>query len=136
MTLTGTGFTAGSQAACPAIADTTFVSPTQLTVQIPSDLDGPDGGTTPIGVFVMNADGATSGVQLFTVNFPASMLQSWTSIANVCGELPGFQRGGQISDDQIQNWIISIAQMIASAMLRRGLPPVVAWCRDYFGTHA
>jgi hypothetical protein len=122
VTLTGAGFTAGSRAACPALAPTTYLSAVSMTVQVPVDLAGPAGGTIPVGIFVVDPDGTISAVQIFTVQFPDSKLQSWTSIGSVCGEVPGFQRGGQIDDRQIQVWIESIAQEIAGLMLRRGLP--------------
>jgi hypothetical protein len=74
-----------------------------------------------VGVYVIGADGNTSAVQLFAVNFPPATIQAWSTIDAVCGEVPGFQRGGQIADGQITTWLTSIAQSIASAMLRRGL---------------
>src|SRR5580700_8307783 len=119
--LTGSGFTAGSQVGCPALVATTFVSATQLTAVIPPNIGGPAGGSTAVGVFVMNADGSTSGVVMFQVQFPPSQLQSWTTVDAVCGEVPGFARGGQISDTQIANWIASVRQSITGAMLGRGL---------------
>lgn len=75
-----------------------------------------------VGVYVIGSDGSVSAVQLFTINFLAPVLQSWTTIEAVSGEVPGFQRGGQITDDQIKTWLTSIAQAIAGALLRRGLP--------------
>jgi hypothetical protein len=122
VTLTGAGFQAGSLAACPALAPTVYVSANQLTVQLPVDLAGPAGGSMPIGIFVVDPNGTTSAVQMFTVEFPVDRLQAWTTIDAVCGEVPGFQRGGQIDDGQIQRWIGSTAQEIAGLMLRRGLP--------------
>ena len=73
-------------------------------------------------VFVQNADGSISNMLQFTVIFPAVNLQAWTSIDQVVGEVPGFQRGGNISDDTINNWIRSISQSVSSCLLRRGLP--------------
>lgn len=47
---------------------------------------------------------------------------SWTAIDKVCGEVPGFKRGGtRITDTHIGQWIDSVAQSIAAAMMRRGL---------------
>jgi len=122
VTLTGAGFDASSQAACPTLQPTTLVSATQLTAAIPADLAGAAGSSMAVGVFVVGGDGSTSAVCMFTVEFPASQLQTWTTIDAVTGEVPGFMRGGQISDDQIQTWMSSIAQAIAGVMLRRGLP--------------
>jgi len=121
VTLTGTGFTAGSQVACPVLVPTVFVSATQLTAQIP-DLTGDPGQSISVGVTVVNPDGTISGALVFTVQFPADTTQSWTTVSAVAGEVPGFQRNGQISDQQIQTWITSVAQSIAAAMLRRDLP--------------
>jgi hypothetical protein len=120
VTCVGTGFTAGSQVGCPAIAATTFVDAQTLTAAIP-DMMGPAGGSVPASVFVVNPDGFTSLPLMFTVQFPAAALQTWTSIQAVAGELPAFQRGGSTKDAQIQTWIESIAQSIAGIMLRRGL---------------
>jgi IPT/TIG domain len=122
LTLNGTGFTAGSQAACPDLVATTYVSATQLTAAMDPDLAGPAGGSMALAVFVQNPDGTVSASLPFTVAFPAATLQTWTSIESVTGEVPGFARGGQIGDSQIQTWIESIAQQIAGVMLRRGLP--------------
>lgn len=121
ITLTGSGFTAASQVGCPALQPTTYVSGVQLAAAIPAGIDGPSGGSTAIAVFVMNADGSTSSVVMFTVQFPAAQLQAWTTADQVCGEVPGFARGGAITDDQIQNWIASVRQSISGAMLARGL---------------
>jgi len=126
ITLTGAGFDAGSQACCPTAVPTTLVSPTQLTAAIPAQLSGPDGGTMPIGVFVLGDDGSTSAVVIFTVQFAPVKLQAWTTVDAVCGEVPGFQRGGRITDDNIQTWIRSIAQNIAAEMVRRGLSLIPA----------
>ena len=122
MTLLGTGFDASSQAACPTLQPTTLVSATQLTARIAADLAGPSGGSMPVGVFVMGGDGSVSAVLMFRVEFPAAQLQTWTTLEAVCGEVPGFARGGQIPDAQIQVWMASTAQPIAAAMARRGLP--------------
>jgi hypothetical protein len=43
-------------------------------------------------------------------------------VVAVAGEVPGFQRGGNIANTQIANWIRTTAQEINGAMLRRGLP--------------
>jgi hypothetical protein len=119
--LTGSGFTAASQVGCPALVATAFVSATQITAAIPANLSGPAGGSTAIGIFVFNADGTTSGVVMFLVEFPPNQMQAWTTVDAVCGEVPGFARGGQISDTQISNWIASVRQSITGAMLGRGL---------------
>jgi hypothetical protein len=44
----------------------------------------------------------------------------------VAGEVPGFVRGGRISDAGITNWMGSVAQQINAALLRRGLPLTAA----------
>lgn len=119
--LTGAGFDAGSQVCCPTVQPTAFVSSTQLTAVIPAQLAGPDGGTTQIGVFVLGDDGSISSVVLFSVQFPPAKLQAWTTVDAVTAEVPGFKRGGVISDDSIGTWIRSIAQNIAAEMVRRGL---------------
>jgi hypothetical protein len=43
----------------------------------------------------------------------------------VAGEVPGFERGGQISDDMIQRWIENAAQIVNGVMLKRGLDPTL-----------
>jgi len=123
ITCLGSGFDAGAQVGCPALAETTFVSAAELEAAIPADLVGPAGGSAVVSVFVQNEDGSRSAIVSFTVNFPypASTLQSWTNIEAVCGEVPGFRRGGQVQDSAIEGWMRSIAQSIAGAMLRRGL---------------
>jgi hypothetical protein len=100
---------------------TTYVDPTSLTATIPEDLMGAGGTSLAIAVWVMEADGSHSGTVVFTVEFPATELQTWTTVEAVCGEIPGFQRGGRIKDEQILVWMRSIAQSIAGVMLRRGL---------------
>jgi hypothetical protein len=121
ITLTGTGFDATSQVACPVLVPTTLAPPNQLTATVPEDLEGADGASLALGVYVRNGDGSASLALPFTVLFPATHQQSWTDVVRVCGEVPGFQRGGNIADTQIQTWIESVAQSIAGAMLRRGL---------------
>ena len=49
-------------------------------------------------------------------------MASWTTIDAVVGEVPGFARGGVISDTQIATWIVTVSQSVAGALLRRGLP--------------
>jgi len=122
ITLTGAGFDVGSQAGCPALVATTFVDANTLTAEIPAELAGAAGTETAIAVFVQNSDGSTSTVRMFTVQFPASRLQAWTTVAAVAGEVPGFARGGAIADSKINDWIRSVAQQINGAMLKRGLP--------------
>jgi hypothetical protein len=120
VTCVGTGFAPGSQVGCPTLVPTTYVDAQTVTAAIP-EVAGPAGGSMMVGVFVVNGDGTSTGVLAFTVQFPATALQTWTSIEAVCGEVNGFARGGKIGDAQIQRWIESIAQSIAGAMLRRGL---------------
>lgn len=121
ITCLGAGFDAGAQVGCPTLQPTTLVDSGTLTAVVPEDLSGADGSSTPIAVFVLGSDGSTSAVQLFTVQFAATRLQSWTTLDAVVGEVPGFSRGGRITDDQIQTWIRSVAQEIAAEMFRRGL---------------
>jgi hypothetical protein len=121
LTLTGSGFTPQSQAGCPSLVPTTYVSATELQAAIPADLAGPANSSQQIAVFVTNADGTTSTVCMFTVEFPATTLQTWTTIDAVCGEVPGFERGGTIQDEQILTWMRSVAQAIAAVMFKRGL---------------
>jgi hypothetical protein len=120
ITCTGTGFDAGAQVGCPTLVATTFVNATTLQATIPWGLAGPAGGSIQVAVYVLGSDGSTSGVVMFTVNFP-TLLQAWTTLDEVVGEVPGFQRGGQIKDVQINTWIRSVAQEIAAEMMRRGL---------------
>jgi hypothetical protein len=120
ITCTGTGFDAGAQVGCPTLVATTCVNSTTLTAAIPWGVSGPAGGSAQIGVYVLGSDGSTSAVLMFTVEFP-SLLQSWTKLDPVVGEVPGFQRGGLIKDSQINTWIRSVAQEIAAEMMRRGL---------------
>jgi hypothetical protein len=122
VTLAGAGFTSGSQAACPSLVATTYVDAGTLTAAIPADVTGPAGGSVVVNVFVQNDDGTVSAALPFTVLFPATLLQTWTTIDAVCGEVSGFKRGGSVSDDQINIWMRSIAQTIAAVMLKRGLP--------------
>jgi IPT/TIG domain len=121
ITCLGSGFTAASQVSCPTLVPTTYVDAGTLTAELPHGIEGPGGGSTQIGVYVMNADGSTSNVVIFTVLFPQTKLQAWTSAERVCSEVPGFKRGGQITDTQINTWIRSVAQEVAAALLRRGL---------------
>lgn len=121
ITCLGAGFTAGCQVGCPTLVPTELVNSGTLTAAIPADLAGPDGGTTAIAVFVVAADGSTSTVAMFTVQFPPARLQAWTTVDAVVAEVPGFARGGRITDGNIQTWIRSIAQEIAAEMTRRGL---------------
>jgi hypothetical protein len=120
ITLTGSGFTAASQVGCPSLVATTYVSATELTASIPPDIEGPSGGSLQVAVFVSNADGTTSTVQMFTVYFPADLLQAYATLDAVVGEVPGFARGGQISDDTINGWIRSASQAVNGTLLRRG----------------
>lgn len=121
--ITGTGFDPGARVACPSLVPTVNTSSTQLGATIPA-LEGPEqgGGSMVVAVFVQNADSSTSNIVLFTVIFPATALQSWTTIDQVVGEIPQFARGGQIPDKTIQNWMASVSQTVSSCLLRRGLP--------------
>jgi hypothetical protein len=120
----GSGFDAGAQVGCPDLVATTFVSATELRATIPADMAGAAGGSAIASVFVQNEDGSRSEIVPFAVAFPypASTLQSFTCIDSVCGEIPGFRRNGRIQDATVEGWMRSIAQLIAGAMLRRGLP--------------
>ena len=121
ITATGAGFISGARIALPAFIPTTFVSVTQLTATIPTDLLAPGAPSLALSVFVENPDGLRSSSLTFTVVF-APLAQRWTTVDLVSREVPGFHRGGRIDDSTIENWIRSIAQSIAGAMLRRGLP--------------
>jgi len=120
ITCVGTGFAPGSQVGCPTLVPTTYVSATQVTAAIPA-VAGAAGTNLQIAVAVWNADGSVSNSLMFTVVFPPAKLQAWTDVDAVCGEIPGFARGGRIQDSQVQTWIRSVAQEIAAEMLRRGL---------------
>jgi hypothetical protein len=100
---------------------TTYVDAGTVTAEIPAELAGAGGTSLAIAVFVRNADGSVSGTQVFTVLFPAAVLQAWTTVALVAAETPGFQRNGRIKDADIQTWIRSVGQEVAAEMMRRGL---------------
>lgn len=121
ITATGAGFISGARLALPAFIPTTFVSAVQLTAAIPADLLASGAPSLALSVFVQNPDGLRSAALTFTVVF-APLAQAWTTVDRVAKEVPGFHRGGRIDDATIENWIRSIAQSIAGAMLRRGLP--------------
>ena len=121
ITLAGTGFAAGARVGCPALVPAAFVSSTQLTAVIPSDIVGPEGGTMAVAVFVLNPDGGMSGTQLFTVQFPRTALQTWTTVELVCAEVPEFVRNTRVDDATILNWMRSIAQTVCGVMLKRGM---------------
>jgi hypothetical protein len=123
ITCLGSGFDAAAQVGCPALVATTFVSAGELRAVIPADLAGPAGGSVVVSVFVQNVDAARSAILPFTVQFPypISTLQGWTNIEAVAAEVPGFKRAGRIQDPTIEQWIRSVAQAIAGAMMRRGL---------------
>ncbi|MDE2097857.1 MAG: IPT/TIG domain-containing protein [Patescibacteria group bacterium] len=127
ITLTGSGFVNGAQVGCPALVATTFVSSTQLTATIPAGLAGPPGSLS-VSVYVQNPDTTISGIVIFTalMPYPESQAapdnsQSFTTIDVVCGELPGFKRGGRIPDSQIFTWMRSVAGKIMAIFIRRGL---------------
>ena len=120
ITCVGSGFATTSRVVCPSVVATTYVDATPLTAESPA-VAGPAGGSLPIQVFVLQTDGSVSNALPFTVLFPTVLLQAWTDAASVAAEIPGFARGGQIKDAQIQTWIRSVGQEIAAEMLRRGL---------------
>jgi hypothetical protein len=122
ITLTGTGFAAGTQVGCPELAPTVVAGSTSLTAAIPLDVMGPAGGTVTVYVFAVNADGGQSAGLPFNVVLPADRLQTYTTIEAVCGEVVGFKRGGQITDAIILGWMRTTAQSVNGAMLKRGLP--------------
>jgi hypothetical protein len=123
ITVSGSGFDAAARVGCPELVDTTFTNSGSLQATVPVSLDGPGGGSMIIVVYVQNSDGSVSNMVQFTVQFPSLILQSWTSIDKVIGEVPSFTRGvGAISDDNIRTWIKSIAQTVSACLLRRGLP--------------
>ncbi len=121
VTITGTGFDAGSRVCCPVLVATTYVSPTQVTADVPADFVAPDGASVVITVWVLGADGVGSLPVQFTIAMPATKLQTYTTVEAVCAEIPGFARGFQVSDDTIRRWMSSTAQAIKGALLRRGL---------------
>jgi len=127
ITLTGSGFVAGSQVGCPALVATTYVSATELTATIPADLTGPP-GSLAVSVYVENPDSTISGIVIFQAlmpypetQAPPDNSQSWTTIDVVCGELPNFKRGGKIPDSQILTWMRSYCTKIMAVFVRRGL---------------
>lgn len=121
ITCTGAGFDAGSRVGAPTLVPTTYVSATQITAEIPHGFEGADGQSMVIAVFVLGSDNSVSAALPFTVQFPAVRLEAWTTLQQVCGEIPGFIRNARVKDAQINTWMRSIAQSIAGAMLRRGL---------------
>lgn len=122
ITVLGSGFDTGAQVGCPVLVPTTRVSVTELHAAIPADLVGPAGGSFSVVVYAQNEDGSQSPAQAFRVLFPRSenILQAFTSVEAVAAEVPGFKRGGTISDATIGQWIRSIAQSITGVMMRRG----------------
>ncbi len=120
ITCLGAGFDSGARIGCPALVQTTFVSSGELHADIPADITGPPGGELVIAIFVENEDGSRSATLPFTVRL-ATVLQGWTTAAAVAAEVPGFKRGGRISDATIEVWVRSYAQIIAGALLARGI---------------
>ena len=118
--LVGSGFSAASQVGCPSLVPTTYVVATDLQATIPA-MEGPAGSSITIGIFVIDS-GNISNVVTFAVTFPVSVAQAWTTIDQVCGEVPSFLRGNAITDDSINRWIQSISQSVTAMLLRRGLP--------------
>jgi hypothetical protein len=121
VTITGTGFTAGSRVCMPAAVPTVFEDALTLQAKVP-EIAGAAGTSMQIGVFVLGDDGTVSNVLAVTVELPADRLQTYTTIGAVCGELPAFVRGGKISDATIRGWMKTAAEAIRAALLRRGLP--------------
>ena len=120
ITCLGAGFEVGARIGCPSLVTTTRTSATELHGAIPTGLVGPPGQEMVVAVFVENPDGSRSAMLSFTVRLTTS-LQGWTTVAAVCAEIPGFSRTGRIADATIEGWIRSTAQVIAGAMLARGL---------------
>jgi hypothetical protein len=120
ITLTGSGFTTGSLVGAPTLVPATYVSATELLAEVPA-VSGPAGGSAAVGVF--RDGGGPQFVRGAVVHggVPCEPAATWTTVDAVAGEVPGFQRGGQISDAQIGIWARTVAQAIAGAMLRRGL---------------
>lgn len=126
ITLLGSGFS-GAQVALvsqapevtldptPYLLTPTSQTATQITVQIPSNLPGQALGAIDLFVSVVNGDASKSNQLAFSLVFIG-----WTSIARVATEVPGFKRGGQITDQTILGWIRSRSQTITAAMLQRG----------------
>jgi len=119
MVLLGSGFDPAAQVGCPALVPTTFVSSSELRCTVP-DMEGQPGQSIVVSVYVQNADGSQSGTLPFTVQFPL-LAQSFTTVAKVAAQVPGFKRGGRIGDDTIQEWIAQIAGSIRAVFVRRGL---------------
>lgn len=115
----GAGFDPGARVGCPALVDTEWVSATEVRAAIPAGIVGT--GAVPLSVYVMNEDGLMSAILTFTVRFGAVGSQTWTTIEQVCGEVPVFKRGGTIRDETLEGWMRSIAQSVNAAMLGRGL---------------
>jgi hypothetical protein len=123
ITVSGSGFDSAARVGCPELVDTTFTNSGSLQATIPVSLDGPGGGSMIIVVYVVNSDGSVSNMVQFTVQFPSVLLQAWTTIDKVVGEVPAFTRGvGAITDENIRTWIKSISQSVSACLLRRGLP--------------
>jgi hypothetical protein len=122
ITLKGTGFVAGAQAAVPNLTAATFVDAETLTVTVDATLVGPGGGTRAIDIYVRNPDTLESNRIQWLVEFAEKMPLGFTTIARVAGEVPGFKSGGtRITDAQLESWVGTVGQAIAGAMLRRGL---------------
>lgn len=120
ITATGTGFTAGARIACPALVDTNYVSATSLNAPIPVGFVGPIAASQLIDVYVQNPNGERTAVQPFTVIFDYALLQSFTTVERIIGEVPGFRRGGDISDGVIENWARTVTHIVVGALLKRG----------------
>lgn len=121
ITLLGSGFDTGALVGCPVLVATSRISASELRASIPEDLAGPVSGSIAVSVYVQNEDGSISDVHTFTVVLGDAESLSWTTVDAVAAEVPGFALGGAISDSTIRVWMRSVAQMIAAAMLRRGL---------------
>ncbi len=121
ITVTGSGFTAASRVGCPSLVPTTYIDANTLTAEIPA-MEGPAGASIRVQVYVLNADGAVSNTLDLSIDFPIASAQGWTTVDNVAGEIPNFQRAAAIPDSTIVSWIQSISQSVTAVLLRRALP--------------
>lgn len=92
-------------------------SATKIAFQLPASLPGQAGGSIDLAVTVVNGDASASAPLIYTVTFIG-----WVTIARVAGSVPAWHRGGQISDDQVWEWIATRAQIVTGAMQKRGYP--------------
>lgn len=127
ITLAGSGFDSAPQAALASQGGAQFasspllVSPSsfaagQLVFTLPANLPGAEEAALLIFLQVYNSDAAFSNALKFLITF-----RGWIPIGDVAGAVPGFKRGGNISDETICGWISDVAQSINSYLLRRGI---------------